>query len=151
MNNRETARRSPDAGDPGNQNDQRQHQSQTDQSGGIERTGRNFLGSARSGDRFTHIHINWKRRKLHVYVAGRTKFGVAGVLSTVTMAYGRRIAAQLIRSSKHDWNRLFLSTVNLALSALPQCDADFDQTCCGVCEQRREPPIHGSLSMSEYL
>jgi hypothetical protein len=21
----------------------------------------------------------------------------------------------------------------------------------GVCEQRREPPIHGSLSMSEYL
>src|SRR3979490_83473 len=59
-----------------------------------------------------------------VHVAGRTKFGVAGVRSTMTMAYGRRIAAQLIRSSKHDGNRLFLSTVNLALSALPQCDAD---------------------------
>jgi hypothetical protein len=79
------------------------------------------------------------------------RFGLAGALSTVTMAYGRRIAAQLIRSSKHDWNRLFLSTVNLALSALPQRDADFDQACCRVCDKRWQPPIHGSLSMSEYL
>src|ERR1700716_3755182 len=137
MNNRETAWRSPDAGDPGNQNDQRQHQSQTDQSGGIERTGRNFLGSARSGARFTHIHITWKRRKLHMYMwPVELRFGLAGVLSTVTMAYGRRIAAQLIRSSKHNWNRLFLSTVKEALSPLPQCDADFEQPCCRVCEQR---------------
>src|SRR4029077_8887124 len=52
-----------------------------------------------------------------VHVAGRTNCGLAGVLSTVTMAspYGRTIAGGLIRSSKHRDNSLFLSRVNLAL------------------------------------
>jgi len=46
--------------------------------------------------------------------------GLAGVLSTVTMAspYGATISAQLIRSRKIGGNSLFLSTVNLALRTL---------------------------------
>jgi hypothetical protein len=49
-------------------------------------------------------------------------FGLAGVLSTVTMAspYDPRIAAQLIRLRKFRWNRLFLSRVNLELSSFIQ-------------------------------
>jgi hypothetical protein len=45
------------------------------------------------------------------------RFGLAGVLSTVTMAppYGWTIAAQLIRPRKNGGNRLFFSTVNVEL------------------------------------
>jgi hypothetical protein len=111
-----------------------------------------FLAPAQADTGLRILTFNWKRRKLHVYTwLVELRFGLAGVLSTVAMAYGRRIAARLIRSSKHDWNRLFLSTVNLALSALPQSMPISIRPVAGICEQRREPPIHGSLSMSEYL
>ena len=52
------------------------------------------------------------------------KFGLTGVLSTVTMAspYGRRIAVQLIRLRKYRWNWLFLSRVNFELRPSAKCD-----------------------------
>src|ERR1700761_3044793 len=54
--------------------------------------------------------------KLHVYTwLVELTFGLAGVLSTVTMSrrYGRSLATQLIRSRKHGPSTLLLSTVNL--------------------------------------
>src|SRR5229473_1338694 len=56
--------------------------------------------------------------KLHVYTwLVELTFGLAGVLSTVTMGrpYGATISAQLIRSRKNGGNRLFFSRVNVEL------------------------------------
>ena len=62
-------------------------------------------------------------------------FGLAGVLSTVTMVspYGPRIAVQLIRLSKYRWNWLFLSTVNLELRPFAKCDIASITSNMGVC------------------
>src|SRR5829696_4111188 len=51
------------------------------------------------------------------------KFGLAGVLSTVTMAdpKGVTISTRLIRLRNNDWNLLFLSTVNSALRHPIKC------------------------------
>jgi hypothetical protein len=51
-------------------------------------------------------------------------FGLAGVLSTVTMVSpsGATIAAQLIRPRKNAGNRLFLSRVNVVLKQLIKSD-----------------------------
>jgi len=79
-------------------------------------------------------------------------FGLAGVLSTVTMAspYDPRISAQLIRLRKFRWNRLFLSRVNLELRPGVECDIARASSMGRAGRKRPMALVHGSLSMIGY-
>jgi len=74
-------------------------------------------------------------------------FGLAGVLSTVTMGlpYDREIAAQLIRLRKHGWNWLFFSRVNLKLSQPLKSESGFDRLLFQG--RARNPPSVGFIAL----
>ena len=87
MNNRETIRGSPDAGDPGGENQKRQRQREADQ---FHRRiaaagGRKRMGSCRDGGGigFTHyaITVRWKKQRPRIteaFDAGRCDWLISG-------------------------------------------------------------------------